>query len=107
MAKVEGLTKLCFWESHYSHSSILYPGEKMHTSQLLRQPDKVFRSNLQWLGVAILQGLVIQRVDNAIQRINHYPVEKCWQNNLHYLLDIEDNTWFRGDMKFIFECSNQ
>ena len=33
------------------------------------------------------QAPVVQRVDNAIHRINHYPVDKCWQNKLHYPLD--------------------
>lgn len=31
-----------------------------------------------------LQAPVAQRVDNATQRINHYPVDNCWQNKLHY-----------------------
>ena len=32
---------------------------------------------------------VAQRLDNAIQRINHYPVEKCWQNKPRYPLDSD------------------
>ena len=35
------------------------------------------------------QALVAQRVDNAIQRINHYPADKCAQNKLHYPLDSD------------------
>ena len=30
---------------------------------------------------------------------------KCIMGN--WIIDIEDNTWFLGDMKFIFECSNR
>ena len=32
---------------------------------------------------------VVQRVDNAIHRINRYPVDKCWQNKLHYPPDSD------------------
>ena len=32
---------------------------------------------------------VVQKMDNAIHRINHYPVDKCWQNKLHYPLDSD------------------
>ena len=29
----------------------------------------------------------IQRVENAVHRVNHYPLDKCWQNKLRYPLD--------------------
>ena len=32
---------------------------------------------------------VVQRVDNAIHRINHYPADKCWENKLDYPLDSD------------------
>ena len=32
---------------------------------------------------------VVQRVDNAIHRINRYPADKCWQNKLRYPLDSD------------------
>ena len=32
---------------------------------------------------------VVQRLDNAIQRINHYPVDKYWQNKPRYPLDSD------------------
>ena len=32
---------------------------------------------------------VVQRLDNAIQRINRYPVDKCWQNKPRYPLDSD------------------
>ena len=32
---------------------------------------------------------IVQRVDNIIHRINHYLVDKCWQNKLHYPLDSD------------------
>ena len=35
------------------------------------------------------QALVVQRVDNAIPQMNHYPIDKCWQNKLHYPLDSD------------------
>ena len=35
------------------------------------------------------QAPVVQRMDNAIHRINHYPVDKRWQNKLHYPLDSD------------------
>ena len=44
------------------------------------------------LGVELLlliQAPVVQRVDNAIHRINCYPGDKCWQHKLHYPLDSD------------------
>ena len=35
------------------------------------------------------QAPVVQKMDNAIHRINHYPADKCWQNKLHYPLDSD------------------
>ena len=32
---------------------------------------------------------VVQRVDNAIHRINHYQADKCWKNKLDYPLDSD------------------
>ena len=33
--------------------------------------------------------LVVQRLDNAIHRTNHYPVDKCKQNKPRYPLDSD------------------
>ena len=30
---------------------------------------------------------VVQTLDSAIHRINHYPTDKYWGNQLHYPLD--------------------
>ena len=35
------------------------------------------------------QAPVVQRMDNAIQRINRYPVDKCWRKKLRYPLDSD------------------
>ena len=35
------------------------------------------------------QAPVVQRLDNAIHRINRYPADKYWQNKLRYPLDSE------------------
>ena len=32
---------------------------------------------------------VVQRLDNAIHQINHYPVDKCWENKPRYPLDSD------------------
>jgi len=32
---------------------------------------------------------VVQRLDNAIHGINHYPVDKCYQNKPRYPLDSD------------------
>lgn len=38
--------------------------------------------------VNINQALVVRKLDNAIRRINHYPVGiKCCENQLHFPLD--------------------
>lgn len=35
------------------------------------------------------QALFVRRLDNAIQRINRYPVGKVYQNKPHYPLDSD------------------
>ena len=35
------------------------------------------------------QAPVVQRMDNAIHRINHYPVDKCWRKKLRYPMDSD------------------
>ena len=37
----------------------------------------------------IVQAPVVQRLDNAIHRINRYPVDKCLQNKPRYPLDSD------------------
>ena len=32
-------------------------------------------------------GPVVQKVDNAVQQINHYPADNCWENVLRYPVD--------------------
>ena len=32
---------------------------------------------------------VVQKVDNAIQLINHYPADKHWQNQWSYSMDSD------------------
>ena len=34
-------------------------------------------------------GPVAQCVDNGIHRVNHYSVDKCWQNKLLYPVDSD------------------
>ena len=34
-----------------------------------------------------VQAPVVRRLDNAIHRLNHYPVDKCSQNKPRYPLD--------------------
>ena len=35
------------------------------------------------------QAPVVQTLDSAIRRINHYPADKYYGNQLRYLLDID------------------
>jgi len=35
------------------------------------------------------QAPVVQRLDNAIHRINRYPVDKCYANKLRYRVDSD------------------
>ena len=39
--------------------------------------------------IRVVQAPVVQRVDSAIHRINHYPAGKCWENTLDYPLDSD------------------
>ena len=49
------------------------------------------------------QAPVVQRVDKAIHRINHHPVDKCWQNKVHYSLDSDlSATSFPGLFPHLF-----
>ena len=38
---------------------------------------------------AILQARVVQTLDSAIHRINHYPADKYWRNQLRYSVDSD------------------
>ena len=29
----------------------------------------------------------VQKLDNAVQQINHYPADNCWENVLRYPVD--------------------
>ena len=42
---------------------------------------------IQLLDRVILQAPVVQTLDSAIHRINHYPADKYQENRLHYPLD--------------------
>ena len=44
---------------------------------------------VQTLDNAIYQALVVQTLDSAIQRINHYPADKYYGNQLRYPLDSD------------------
>ena len=37
----------------------------------------------------IYQAPVVQMLDSTIHRVNHYPMDKCWRNQLCYAVDIE------------------
>ena len=41
------------------------------------------------LPVARLRAPIVQTLDNAIHRINLYPVDKYWQNKPRYTLDSD------------------
>ena len=73
-----------------------------------------FRSNHSTVHALIL---MVDKIQKAIDNKNYSCgvfIDLCKAFDTvdhHILLDkleyIEDNTWFRGDMKFIFECSNR
>ena len=48
-----------------------------------------FQYTLDQINVVAVQAPVVQRVDNAIRQLNHYPVDKCWRHKLHYPLDSD------------------
>ena len=59
---------------------------------LLRgQPLKSFKEEIEErkLFLEHHQAPVVQRMDNAIHRINRYPVDKCWRKKLRYPLDSD------------------
>ena len=40
----------------------------------------------EWLSISQQdQAPVVEKVDSAIQQINHYPVDKSYENQLRYL----------------------
>ncbi len=51
---------------------------------------ETIRENI-WIIIDIITylGPVVQRVNNAIQRINRYPVVQCLKNKLRYPLDSD------------------
>ena len=46
--------------------------------------ELIFAIGRNWF---FLLAPVVQKLDNAIHRINHYPVDKCCGNQLRYPLD--------------------
>ena len=63
------------------------------THPFVRNRNKIFilrgRQEFYWRTIRTLkknkhQNPDVQRVDNAIQRINHYPADNWWQNLLRY-----------------------
>ena len=44
-------------------------------------------STLLDLWFTMVEGPVVQRMDDVIQWIDHYPVDNCEQNVMHYPLD--------------------
>ena len=69
------------------------PSSVVHVAALA----SVFQTNRFWSSLAaiftcfaICQAPAVQKMDNAIHRINHYPVhDKYWENQLHYPADRE------------------
>ena len=51
--------------------------------------NKVTKVDWNSLWLTIHQAPVVQRLDNAIHRINRYPADKCWQNKPRYPLDSD------------------
>ena len=51
----------------------------------------LFISNLTWLFFLTFrhQAPVVQTLDSAIHRINHYPADKYYANQLRYPLDSD------------------
>ena len=39
--------------------------------------------------INLVQAPVVQRLDNAVHRINRYPADKCWQNKPCYPMDSD------------------
>ncbi len=52
-----------------------------------------------------------QQINLVTKRQTDFNLFYKWKKKIYYVLQlkycIEDNTWLHGDMKFIFECSNQ
>ena len=36
-----------------------------------------------------------------------HTVVVLWQSDIQPMLEIENNTWVRGDVEFLFECSTR
>ena len=45
--------------------------------------------------IFIHQAPVVQKMDNVMHRINYYPVDKYWGNQLHYPLDSDLSDGYR------------
>ena len=55
--------------------------DQMHI-QKMRHIKNISYTYYQWLH----QAPVVQTLDSAIHRINHYPADKCYGNQLRYPL---------------------
>ena len=56
-------------------------------------PDRIGNCKFWFLrrsqGEIEVQAPVVQKLDSAIHRINHYPVEKYYEDRLRYTLDSD------------------
>ena len=85
MRSVEGLTSL------YSDKSALSLVKKKKNSEAFRgvlfeDARKNLKSNLVLVVVLVLAP-VVQTLDSAIHRINHYPADKYLESQLRYRVD--------------------
>ena len=55
--------------------------EQTVASENLEMTSSLVRNDI------MLQALVVQKMDSAINQINHYPVDKYWETQLHYPVD--------------------
>ena len=92
------LLSLRFFQLFFScYVSILEQGSKIHGEKSQSQPAGQFpiffglcwsvliliSLTLYWRALLVLAP-VLQRLDNAIHRINRYPADRCWQNKPRY-----------------------
>ena len=59
----------------------------MSLVEILRLTSKTEMHGRPKISVAVVQAPVVQTLDSAIHRINHYPADKYYGNQLHYPLD--------------------
>ena len=75
-------------DKHVGRTKILEQHRSLFHNRINHQV-RLTTGNSKELNCRHFLALVVERLDNAIHRINRYPADKCWKNKPRYSLDSD------------------